>query len=191
MKILKFILLTLFFLIIVYVGYVFTQNHYKQKLQEEKEVKSSSDNKSHKSNSLVENLEVEVDNLNFTSKTDKNEIYNIKAEKSQKNKSGQYIMDNIVANIEFEDGNFQIKSDGGSFDENSNYLMLQNNINGHYKEFLISGDLFEFYFEKNELISNARVSLSNEKINIKADSMIANDEKIIMEGNVKTIINSN
>lgn len=189
MKNLKIFLLFVIIIIIAYVLYIFIQN----RIQEEKKI--SHDNNLHDSikkeeeNILLENLEVEVDNLNFTSKTDKNESFSVKAKKSRKNNLGEYSMNNVNADIKLSEGNFSLKSELGFFNENSNYLMLQDNITGYYSGFLLHGSLFEFNFKENQLISKKSTKISNDKLTITGDKLIANDEKIMMEGNVKTIIN--
>lgn len=146
---------------------------------------------SQKSNISVENAELEMDKVIFKGKTDKNQSYNVTASKAIKRNNSIYFMDQVSTNIGLANGkDIFFTAKNGTYDEQKNYLLLEEDIIGSYLTFNIHASNLELFLPQQELHSKTPVVLNGNNIRIQGDSLLVKENIIIIEGNVKTSINT-
>ena len=144
---------------------------------------------SHQKNHMpIENSEVIVDKFTFRSKTKDNHPYTIKATKAMKTKSGNYTINNIVADLRLDFHPVMLSAEDGNFCEGDEMLELRDNIVANYLGGVLTTKSLIVNLAKREFFGPSKVLIHNNNISISANSFITRSDKIIeFDGDVETV----
>lgn len=166
--------------ILVILGIIFQKNYHSVEVMKDKKY-------SEKKN-FLEDFSVTIKSPTFEGTSTELIPYKVSAKNISKTTDNIYVLDFVKGIYSMQNGNVTITSDHGSFDEESKFLTLKDNVKIIYNDILFSCKKIKFDVNNTEAQSDSPVKVYFKKSTIESDllKIEKSGNKLKFEGNVES-----